>query len=171
MLPSLAHQNPPASLLPNGTLLLRHSILLQMTVLWSLDIQMESNGTSLKHLNVELTVDAVVSSPEAPTFRTEAFILPAARSVDKWQCLPTLSLSKALPCLHPGPRPLPEHNPIQGRVVLSGRGLFSLHSGPFCTRTSWRMGQALCWTVSTASSAPPCSLLSSTRIYSEKFSQ
>ena len=83
MLPSLAHQNPPASLLPNGTLLLRHSILLQMTVLWSLAIQMESNGTSLKHLNVELTVDAVVSSPEAPTFRTEAFIPPAAGSVDK----------------------------------------------------------------------------------------
>ena len=30
------------------------------------DIQMESNGTALKHLNLELTVDAVVSFPGCP---------------------------------------------------------------------------------------------------------
>ena len=80
-------------------------------------------------------------------------------------------------CLRPcrvftqGQAHCPEYNPIQGPGWYSGRGLFSLHSGTFCTRTPWRMGQALCWTVSTSPSAHSCSILSSTRIYSERFPQ
>lgn len=93
---------------------------------------MESNRTHYFILSQtsESGVDSgccgVLPWPPFPHLRTEGFIPPTAGSVDKWQRLPTISPSKALLCIQPGPGPLPEHSPDPGTGWCnSRRPLFS----------------------------------------------